>query len=112
MNKVILPFERKECLVDFYNPNWCRYGVASVCRLVLRRYWIIRKSARKIEIVLVDKKVPESFEVTIDVGEFTGVYFLCIDGDCLPSTSEQRKAAETFIDTFGKCFMYVNLVSG
>lgn len=112
MNKVILPFERTENLVDFYTPNWCRYGIHVVCRSRLKKYWFIRESARKIEIVLVDKKVPESFEVTLKIGEFTGVEFLYIDGDYTPSTNEQNKAAETFIDAFGKCFMYVNLVSG
>lgn len=113
MNKITLKFERKERHVDFYNPSWRLEGdIHGVCGSKLRKYWFIKKSARKIEIVLVDTKVPESFEVSMK----ESIHFVCshlyIDEEYVPATNEQCRVAERFIEEYGRCFMYVNLVPG
>ncbi len=116
MHRVTLSFERREPGIDFYNQNWPHDSeIYSVCSFRLYKYWIIEQSVCKIEIVLVDKRVPESLEVTICLPAihllYSGVKYMSIDGEYVPSTIEQERVADTFIEKYGKCFMYVNLIS-
>ena len=76
----------------------------TMCQPRLNKFWDLEHSIR-IELVLVDKKVDESLEVTMRKGTF-----LQIDGEEVASTFEQDDLVNDFIDKHGACFAYINIL--